>query len=70
MMDNLLLLFIKCAVGIRCDKPYCDITEIATRVTKEKQSGHLTPRCAHAVTRGQFWDNFEHLNGQYLFIYH
>ena len=29
----------------------------ATRVTKEKQSGHLTPRCAHVtmLQPGQFW---------------
>ena len=30
-------------------KPYCDITVVATRVTKEKQSGHLTLRCAHVT---------------------
>ena len=26
--------------------------------------------CNHAVTRGQFWNDFEHLNWQHLFIHH
>ena len=30
---------------IYCSKPYCDITVVA----KEKQSGHLTPRCVYLL---------------------
>ena len=48
-MNMLLPIFIKCTVGVQCNKPYCDITLVATRVTKEKQLGHLTPRCAHVA---------------------
>ena len=72
-MDILLPGLIKCTAGIKCNKPYCDIIEVATRVTKETQSGHLTPRYAHVthtVTRGQFWDSCEHLTWQYVFIHH
>ena len=43
IIDILLPISIKCTVGIQCNKPYCDITVVATPVTKEKQSGHMTP---------------------------
>ena len=48
-MDILLPILIKCTVGIECNNPYCDITVVATPVTKEKQSGHMTPICAHVT---------------------
>ena len=35
--------------GIKCNEPYCDITVVATRVTVEKQSGHLTPTCIYVT---------------------
>ena len=40
----LLPILIKRTVGI-----YCNITVVATRVTKEKRSGQLTSRCAHVT---------------------
>ena len=47
MLSNMLLpILSKCTVEILCNKPYCDITMVATRVTKETESGHMTPRCA------------------------
>ena len=49
MMAILLPILIKCTVRIKCNKPYCDITVVAPRVTKEKQSGHMTPRCARVT---------------------
>ena len=48
-MDILLPNLIKRTVEILCNKPCCDITVVATRVTKEKQSGHMTPGCAHVT---------------------
>ena len=48
-MDILLPIFIKCTGGIQCNIPYYDITVVAARATKEKQSGHLTTRCAYVT---------------------
>ena len=48
-MDIMLPILIKCTIGILCNNPYCDVTVIAPPVTKEKQSGHMTPRCAHVT---------------------
>ena len=67
MMDILLPILIKCMAGIKCDKPFCNIT-----VAQEKQLGHLTPKRAHTTMLWpeEFGDNFEHLSWQYLFIRH
>ena len=45
-MDILLSIDIIIMKEIQFGKPWCDITVVATRVTKEKQSSHLIP-----------WDN-------------
>ena len=46
VMDMLLLILLSVCLY---NKPYCDITVVATRVTKKKQSGHLTPKCAYVT---------------------
>ena len=48
-MDILFPSLIKCTDGIQYNKPYCDITVVATPVTKEKLLSHLTPRCANVI---------------------
>ena len=37
MMNILFPILVKCMSGIQSNKPYCDITVVATRVTKEKK---------------------------------
>ena len=49
IMAILLPILIKCTVSFLCNKPYCYITVVATRVTKQKRSGHITPRCAYVT---------------------
>ena len=49
IMAILLPILIRCTVGIMCNKSNCDITVVATRVTKEKQSGHMTPQDVHML---------------------
>ena len=51
-MGILLVILIKCMAGILRNEPYYDITVVAKRATKEKQSSNLTSRCAY-VTRGK-----------------
>ena len=48
-MDILLSIWSSVQLKIKCNKPYCDITVVTTRVTKKKQSGHMTLRCAHVT---------------------
>ena len=49
-MDILLPIFLSVYLELSVTNlTYSDITAVATRVAKEKQSNHLTPRCAHVT---------------------
>ena len=62
-IDILLPSLMTCMAGIWYNKPYCDITVVATRVIKEKQSGgHLAPRCSYTCNQDTLGDNFERLH--------